>query len=85
MNTYNHSTVCPKCKAMHTRQSAMQEDLPPRPGDLTVCFGCSEVVQFDQDMDLIILSAEEYDQLDIPTKNYLKSLQKILKEDRLSN
>jgi hypothetical protein len=51
---------CPHCGYLVTAASAMRGPTPmPKPGDLSVCFGCGEALQFDRRLRLAKITAAE--------------------------
>lgn len=46
-------TICPSCGWKNDAATHPTEDVAPTPGDLSVCLGCQEVMQFDPDLRLV--------------------------------
>ncbi len=58
---------CPNCGRQADSASTIDPNssaAAPVPGDLTVCFGCGEVLTFGPDMDLLLAVASDLDELD---------------------
>jgi hypothetical protein len=51
--------TCPWCHEVLTRATAVDAVAGPRPGDLTVCFGCAATLRFDGRLFLRALSVDE--------------------------
>jgi hypothetical protein len=49
---------CAHCGHGISKASSVDEH-PPRPGDVTVCFGCAHVYEFDERMRVVELSDEK--------------------------
>ena len=48
--------VCPTCKAKHDSVTGLANDNDKfKEGDIVVCFNCGEVMQYDQNLDFMIL------------------------------
>jgi hypothetical protein len=53
-------TVCPYCGYGVDSASVLEGDVPPpKKGDMAVCFGCAEILQFGDDLKIEKMTAEE--------------------------
>ena len=43
---------CPECGELTNRATSIQDDVPPKAGDLSLCAYCGEINQFDDDFNL---------------------------------
>ena len=50
---------CPVCSYQTDRAGATEDDGAPRPGDLTVCLNCGELMEFDERLEFRQLGEEE--------------------------
>lgn len=57
----------------------MDHNHPPRPGDLTVCFGCGHLLTFTDDMALRELPREELAELPTEKRNLLERTQRAVR------
>jgi len=55
---------CPKCSKFINAATAVEGDSRPEPGDVTVCIGCSGMLQYDSNMKLKELSLQELASMD---------------------
>ena len=57
---------CPHCKATLDGYTHMGEgQLAPSVGDVTVCNKCAELLEFDEDIQLIPITSEAIDHIDL--------------------
>lgn len=54
---------CPICLHEMDRCMAYKGDVPPRPGDVTICIRCCTLLLFDEDLDVILPNEEELKKL----------------------
>ena len=54
---------CPYCGKKLDRCSSVQDRATPKPGDLTLCFGCSLLMAFDAELRVRPLNAQELERL----------------------
>lgn len=65
---------CPVCKHLCDRASSAYGQAVPDPGDITVCFYCTSVNVFGDDMALRVITEEELAQLNGEMKLKLLSV-----------
>jgi hypothetical protein len=71
---------CPHCGSKLDAASTINEETPiPKPRDLTVCFGCGEVLQFDTRLHLEKISAIELAELEPQEADSLKRVQSLIR------
>lgn len=58
------ASTCPSCGYRMDRAGNLTGKGAPEPGDLTMCFGCAEVLAFNDDMTHRVVAPEEF--LDLP-------------------
>lgn len=80
---------CPACGSPNDAASSCDEKDPeekvrPGPGDLSVCFGCGAIQQFQKDLTLKIISLDELD-ADDDTKFQLRRVQQYILKYRRDN
>ncbi len=64
MKTYRHvSTTCPRCKMRLNATVDPKGRGMPRPGDLTICVQCGEILKFDNRLRLRPVTAEQIESL----------------------
>jgi len=51
---------CPYCKEVMDGASTMMGGVP-KPGDISVCIHCASLLQFDQDIRLVIVTHDEWE------------------------
>lgn len=71
------SSSCPNCGHIHNGALAANSDVPPKPGDFTICMDCRAVSVYDADMSL--KEPSEADLLDMPLVDIARA-QKALKD-----
>lgn len=76
--------ACPTCGHMLTAASAtcVQAPSPPKPGDLTICISCAEILTYGADLDLARAPAAELASLDDRTAAWLAHVQQLIRERR---
>lgn len=47
-------TECPACGARHDRTTSVNCSNGPKPGDITVCFKCGCICEFNHDLFLVL-------------------------------
>lgn len=75
---------CPKCGKIfdaHTFLEKNVDNTKPRPGDVTVCIGCTEILVFKKNLSLEKLSLEKLDELD---SDIIQCLDKVIRAIKLS-
>lgn len=72
---------CPNCHSeCDTATAAVEEEVVPVPGDVSICLYCGEFLQFSDDMALVSLSDEEWQELDDNTQYVLLNARRIPNE-----
>jgi hypothetical protein len=82
--THEIWNVCPHCGRLNEATTAADRDPePPRPGDLTVCFGCVQVMEFYQDN--LLLGVRKFDvvQLGAEEAKEIEELQRTIREAKI--
>ncbi|HET8688702.1 MAG TPA: hypothetical protein VFM18_18965 [Methanosarcina sp.] len=66
MNTTSHlpESICPTCKYIMDAATSVGEKATPSPGDISLCMGCGELLEFNDD--LILVKASESVLQDMP-------------------
>lgn len=67
---------CPKCKSFLDSSTHIDGDERPSPHDVSICFKCATYLEFDDDLTLIRLSTERFNELEIYTQVKLMLIQK---------
>ena len=49
---------CPACKGLLDAATSLDDSDRPQPGDISVCFNCAAILEFDENMKLILASEE---------------------------
>lgn len=70
-------SACPKCLELLNKVSN-NEGFIPMPGDPTVCVYCKSVLQFNDEMQLIICTKEAFEKLNSSTQQALKCMRQDL-------
>lgn len=65
---------CPKCKVLLDGATNTQGEIGPRGGDLTICVYCSTLLKFDDNIQLVIMSDEEFNKLPENDKKHLNKI-----------
>ncbi len=78
--------ICPKCGSPNDAATSADETDPeqkarPFAGDISVCFGCASIMQFQPDLTLKIVSLDELD-TDDDTKFQVRRVQQKILEYR---
>lgn len=58
------SPTCPSCRKKLDGFTAVQPETRPSPGDATVCAYCGELLEFTQEMDLILITNQTRQEID---------------------
>lgn len=74
---------CPKCKVEFDRvtHADFTAQRPPKPGDLSVCIRCGEILQISDGFDFEKINDERISQLSERTLNALQKMQRIAREN----
>lgn len=74
---------CPSCKIEFDRvtHSNFTPQRPPKPGDLSVCIRCGEILQISDGFDFEKINEERISQLSERTVNALQKMQRIAREN----
>lgn len=87
--TFKFDTVCPKCNEVMDALTNFEDDSTPREGDVSICINCLQILQFDSDLKLKLVTDEEF--VDFPCEdrtninNMLKALIYARKNPRKTN
>ena len=74
---------CPKCGHRLDRATGLQDDLAQaRPGDLSLCIACGEMLVFEEGLLLRSLAPEEFNALESPLQAQLVKTQLVLRAAR---
>lgn len=77
--TIVQSNPCPVCKT--NLNATSHRDAAPKPGDVSICFYCTTVLEFNNDLLTIQLTDEKFSKLPKSVKlevlNYLKEIMKL--------
>jgi hypothetical protein len=60
-------TLCPTCGHKLDAATGLDHDHKPSPGDLSVCIQCGEILEFDEEIKLILISEGTIEKLDLET------------------
>lgn len=80
---YNHQLkitdmpVCPNCSYVLDAETPIFGGRGPRPGDYSVCFSCGACLQFDRNLDHILLDEAVLTGLDISQPETARQLRAI--------
>lgn len=70
--------VCPSCGyRANAASSTTDPESVPGPGDISLCFGCMEVTQFNGDMTQRLLAPEEFMDLPIDLRRHIIQLRAV--------
>lgn len=70
---------CPSCNRSFTR-ATNEDDIPPCPGDLTICVFCEAFLEYTEDMGVRQITTEEYVDLLIEERRKLDKLLVVVKQ-----
>ena len=79
------ATTCPECGAMLDDATNMEDDsLKPEPGDISCCIECAVVLEYQDDMQMRKLSADEFlalpDDVRLEIAKYARAIHKVHEE-----
>lgn len=57
---------CPNCKKLLDGFTRLPDKAKPKPGDISVCLYCGEILEFTDDLQLIHADADTIAQVDFP-------------------
>jgi hypothetical protein len=77
------SDRCPICAYEFDAASGMTHDARPKPGDVSLCIKCGEVLEFASDMRVRQASLETMLSLPDDAKAQVDKMQKIIRKERL--
>ncbi len=77
-------TRCPHCQKRIDSASCPAGKAEPMPGDITICFGCTGVLKFDQNLKLAKLDRGELDQIRQEDAGFYAEIQRLRATIRLS-
>jgi hypothetical protein len=66
-NTFKFDTVCPKCNEVMDALTTFEDDSTPSKGDISICINCLQILQFDSDLKLKIVTDDEF--VDFPCED----------------
>lgn len=55
---------CPGCGEEMDKTTNVQGDVPPKPGDMGVCAECGEVLVVDHDLEMVLATPADWENLD---------------------
>ncbi len=71
MTTKFNSDYCPKCGLLCDAVSDPEDpeglDSKPQQGDISICFGCAAILEFDKNLKLKVCSEDKINKLDTET------------------
>ena len=71
MTTKFNSDYCPKCGLLCDAVSDPEDleglDSKPQQGDISICFGCAAILEFDKNLKLKVCSEDKINNLDTET------------------
>lgn len=79
-------TLCPTCKnKLDAATGILDQSWVARPGDMSVCFHCGEILTFTADMDLRL--ADLNDMMEVPEdyKHVLEAAQRSIRSGMMKN
>lgn len=74
-NTDKHR--CPVCDNPLTAATGVDTDAKPEEGDISICFGCGEILTFNADLTLSKISEEKLNEIKINAFDTYLSIKKI--------
>jgi hypothetical protein len=76
---------CPTCNKHINGATPVSEDKHPKPGDLNLCAGCGELLQFTEGLGLAVMPADIWDKMDAQTYKEVTHTQKLIRERRFGS
>jgi hypothetical protein len=75
-------SACPTCRVVMGFATHLEDDndKKPKPGDVSVCMVCGEILSFAEDMSLEICTAEEREALELGQRAVLVETQRRVRE-----
>jgi hypothetical protein len=70
--------ACPVCGTRLTAFSN-DKDQVPSPGDLSICFNCTSVLEICEDFTVKQMAADEFESLDIEVRHHIREYQRRLR------
>lgn len=70
---------CPTCGEYLDGATSLENRPPPKPKDLSVCFYCAELLEFDEDLTLVSLSEDKLSYLKEKEKESYDELMKVVR------
>lgn len=72
---------CPSCFAVIDHATAVgREDVRPKPGDLSICLYCGQALRYDDRLNLVLMSDEEFDALPEDVRSILSRGRQLVKQ-----
>lgn len=57
--------ICPVCNEILDGYTSVSKDASPEPGDVTICCVCAQVLEFTDDMQLILASEDSIEKISL--------------------
>ena len=73
---------CPCCHNLLDAASSLYLEEAPEKGDITICFKCTNILEFNDQMDLEKISIEAWQECGEAVQNNLKRLQKAIQKEK---
>lgn len=74
--------ICPVCSYITNRAAAVDDQVPPKPGDYSICFNCTSFVTFDDDMRIVLLTDNEIAQMPFDVVILLNRTRKLIQDSK---
>lgn len=73
---------CPTCGYVLDSATCVEGDHNPKPGDVSVCLKCGEVLQFNESLAVVAADLNSLITLDDQQRNLIGRAQRIIREKR---
>lgn len=70
---------CPTCNERLDGVTSLDANGMPDVGDISLCAYCGELLEFDEDMKLVLLTEEQWDELPQHSKNEMIKIQELVR------
>jgi len=82
VTTLTDDHECPGCGATLNAATGTDGEAIPREGDLSICYKCGSLLEFNEDLSVRLLDSNDMKKLDWETVEELERMQDFIRDNR---
>lgn len=82
VTTLTEDHECPGCGAVLNAATGTDSESVPREGDISVCYKCGSLLEFNEDLSVRLLDSSDMKKLDWETVEELEKIQEFIRGNR---